>query len=612
MSSQGLSFQTMAEASPLAMVIWDAGGTIRTANQAFFALLGYLPEEREQLNYWAITAAAQKQRELNHLLTREREPYEKDFLNRDGIYQSVQANGFVLSRGAGDSDLCFAAVMRPIGGQGSGDYTERKRAQRRQNEVLLQLSRSHILSSGDLKAAFAELTEATARGLGVHRVSLWLYDLTRQRIVCQDLYERDRQQHSQGAELLAADFPHYFQALGEERTICADDAHTHPATREFSPDYLNKFAIVSMLEAPLRHQGELVGVLCCEHCREQRAFTHEDVAFAGHMADFVGRAMECADRCRAELALQQLNEELERRVEERTRQVKESTRLVLRLQKEITETQMASGFANEMQHALSSTKIILSKALHPHDSDEERSGTLSAVDLGELLNELFLLVTDRLDAKTLAEVREIFYSLLERTETVSEVLAAADRAVERALNITTQILEYSRLSRTRPGHAECVLPELIAAVVDELRKELDENQIELALELCGPRVLYGTEQHYYSVLKNVLQNACDALGDICEERPRRLSLRYHPAAGGAELLVEDNGTGMAEEVLARLFEPFFTTKPHTGTGLGLAIVRKTLSLYGGVIDLHSTLGEGTRVRLHFPSAVIAPVPGGLP
>jgi CheY-like chemotaxis protein len=67
------------------------------------------------------------------------------------------------------------------------------------------------------------------------------------------------------------------------------------------------------------------------------------------------------------------------------------------------------------------------------------------------------------------------------------------------------------------------------------------------------------------------------------------------------LSVQDTGTGMSAEVIARAFDPFFTTKPiGQGTGLGLSMVYGFINQTGGQVQIDSVEGRGTRIDLYLP------------
>ncbi|MCI3919560.1 PAS domain S-box protein [Paenibacillus sp. TRM 82003] len=111
--------------------------------------------------------------------------------------------------------------------------------------------------------------------------------------------------------------------------------------------------------------------------------------------------------------------------------------------------------------------------------------------------------------------------------------------------------------------------------VDELPAHCDENQLK-------------------QVLINVLKNAIEAMpqgGDIVVELDR--------VDGYASIRVVDHGTGIPEEVLAKLGQPFLTTK-ETGTGLGLSICYNMIEAHKGSMTVESRLGEGTIVTVFLP------------
>ena len=65
--------------------------------------------------------------------------------------------------------------------------------------------------------------------------------------------------------------------------------------------------------------------------------------------------------------------------------------------------------------------------------------------------------------------------------------------------------------------------------------------------------------------------------------------------------VEDQGTGIPREQLARVFEPFFTTKAvGEGTGLGLAVAHGIVAEHGGWIEVESDVGKGSRFSIFLP------------
>ena len=72
--------------------------------------------------------------------------------------------------------------------------------------------------------------------------------------------------------------------------------------------------------------------------------------------------------------------------------------------------------------------------------------------------------------------------------------------------------------------------------------------------------------------------------------------------GTVSLEIQDTGYGMSEETMANLFVPYYTTKSEAnGRGLGVPIVRRIVTEHGADIDFQSTEGEGTTVRIHFPT-----------
>jgi two-component system NtrC family sensor kinase len=101
------------------------------------------------------------------------------------------------------------------------------------------------------------------------------------------------------------------------------------------------------------------------------------------------------------------------------------------------------------------------------------------------------------------------------------------------------------------------------------------------------------------VMIALLMNAADAMPQY-----GRVLIRTRSAPRGANhvvIEVQDEGSGMTRNEMARIFEPFYTTKePGRGTGLGLAICHGIVADHGGRIEVSSEPGKGTRFTILLP------------
>jgi diguanylate cyclase (GGDEF)-like protein/PAS domain S-box-containing protein len=173
------------------------------------------------------------------------------------------------------------------------------------SESLLKLVKGQALYSGNSMDSFQEITEAASYTLNVERVSIWIYSPDRSSIVSVDLFEQSTLLHSSGSEICKKDYPAYFAALAQERFINADNAHIDPRTSEFSADYLTSLGIQSLLDAPIRYGGKIIGVICLEHTQKVRIWSEEEMTYASSLADLVSHALEAQKRASAEAALQE-------------------------------------------------------------------------------------------------------------------------------------------------------------------------------------------------------------------------------------------------------------------------------------------------------------------
>ncbi len=141
-----------------------------------------------------------------------------------------------------------------------------------------------------------------------------------------------------------------------------------------------------------------------------------------------------------------------------------------------------------------------------------------------------------------------------------------------------------------------------------------KGELKLVVDVPTELRALGSYDELHQVLLNLCINACDAMPTggrititgrgVAYDAKDALTKQLARAGEFVEISVADTGTGMDEATLARAFEPFFTTKPRDkGTGLGLAMIHTAVRLHGGVIEVYSEVGRGTRFRITLPRYV---------
>lgn len=196
------------------------------------------------------------------------------------------------------------------------------------------------------------------------------------------------------------------------------------------------------------------------------------------------------------------------------------------------------------------------------------------------------------------------------TEELVEHLQAVKRAGNRAKELVAQILAFSRQSGNQRRNL------LIAPVVKEtcrlLRSTLPTT-IDIRVSVPdGIGMIYADPSQIQQVVMHLCTNAAQSLdnqnGTIevslrQTETGKAEQLRYHDLEPGCYvvLTIKDTGRGMSQETLERIFDPFFTTREvGQGSGMGLAVLHGIIVAHDGVIDVSSTLGEGSVFTIFFP------------
>jgi len=183
------------------------------------------------------------------------------------------------------------------------------------------------------------------------------------------------------------------------------------------------------------------------------------------------------------------------------------------------------------------------------------------------------------------------------------------QAADRAATLTRQLLAYGRKQILQPEILDLnqVLSDMASTLQHLMGREVDVRIVS-AVGLKTVKIDPGQMEQ---VIVNMAMNAADAMPNggklILETTNVTLDEEYvRPfpglkAGGYVMLAITDTGTGMSDEVKARVFEPFFSTKGvGQGTGLGLATCYGILKQSDGHINVYSEVARGSTFKIYLP------------
>lgn len=306
------------------------------------------------------------------------------------------------------------------------------------------------------------------------------------------------------------------------------------------------------------------------------------------------RSIEYAiERKQTQVELRRARDHLEERVLERTQALEEANR---RLEQEIGERRRAEAALRESNRQL---EEALQRLRETQDTviQRERLHALGRMASG-IAHDFNNALSPILGFSDLLLLKPHILSDIERS---TNYLRLIRMAAQDGAKVVSRLREFYR-SRSddepfRPIVLEDLVREVISLTEPRWRGQSLASGITIRVETDfdpAPRVM-GHEAEIREMLTNLVFNSVDAI-----TRNGTLTFRIRNRRKFVALEVADTGSGMSEAVRLRCMEPFYSTKKERGTGLGLGIVYGIVTRHDGRIEIESTLGKGTTVRIAFP------------
>lgn len=591
---------------------------------------------------------------------------EHRFRRADGTYAHVLARGKVIRDASGSATRMVGAVT---------DITERRleqeRARRRelrihaQQEALLALAHAPGPADRTLRGTLRMITETAARTLELARVSIWLCDERCTTLRCLDGFERRAGIHHEGAVLALPPESVYWDALRGGRTVSARDAVSDPRTSLLAESYLIPYNVSSLIDAPIRSGGRLVGVVCHEHEGPMRAWEPDEEIFAASIADLVALAIEEDERARAERALRESEAQMAaildnmpvavytRGLDGRVRFVNDLCARSLRLGKADIVGRLESDLLPPEVAVLSAEGDALALETGIHTSEEkafffgrERTLLVTKFVLRDHDDEPYALggviadVTERKleEQELVAARRQVAHS--EKLSALGSLVSGVAHEIRTPLTYLNNHLFVlnARLAKAiealPPGEARAML----AATQLNLRSaEEGADRIKHLVEDLRRFMRLKSGEREDVDLAEVVQDALDlfraahrgrvSIEARLEPTPRLtldkvqlqqvvinlLENAVDASPSGATIVIATRSAEGGAELTVQ--DPgvgippevqarmfdAFYTTKPEGTGLGLSIVRRIVETHDGFIACHSRPGEGTRFVVTFPA-----------
>jgi two-component sensor histidine kinase len=237
-------------------------------------------------------------------------------------------------------------------------------------EELESLSKIHPFGSDKIDELMLIVAKRITAALKIERLNAWLFGgINKSKLISIGEYDTRNDEFKKGTVLETKHFPKYFRALHENKIILAPNIHLHPDTYEFSSNYAKDNDVISLMDIPIRIEGQIEGVLCYEKTgKKERIFSEQEQTFAMACAQILASNLEARKRRKYQAELEKALKEKELIIREIRHRIKNN----LTLLSSICNLHKKQAASDECQNVLSSIQsdIAAISELHDYMSDD--------------------------------------------------------------------------------------------------------------------------------------------------------------------------------------------------------------------------------------------------
>lgn len=223
-------------------------------------------------------------------------------------------------------------------------------------EELDSVSSIHQLNRDDIDALMLACAQKASQLFEIERVNAWLLNKNKDTIISIGEYDTRTKKFNKNTVIPSKDCPNYFKSIIKNKIILVENVYTNSVTSELTDNYLRPNNIISLMDIPLRMNGELIGVMCLEKTGDaERVFSKDEQTFALGLGFLISSSLEARKRRAIQHDLEKLLEEKELLIKEINHRVKNNFSILislLRLSKNKKGKKKTEEFINDFEQRI--------------------------------------------------------------------------------------------------------------------------------------------------------------------------------------------------------------------------------------------------------------------